>query len=102
VKLVDEIKAVRLFFSRGFEFVAGSPALEFRSCRGGAAEDEAEAGHFGETGKVPVGLKLVARLVVVVIDVVFGLGLAPGGVVAFEFEALADGERRDATWARLK
>src|SRR5207253_5034140 len=85
-----------LFFSDGFEFVAGLPALELRSCGGGAAEDEAEAGHFRKTGKVPVGLKLVTRLVVAVVDVVFGLSFAPGGVVPFEFEALADGEGRDA------
>ena len=77
-------------FSGGFEFVACLPLDEGGLRCGLEAEVVTELGDFGEAGEVHFGAVLIAGLVVVVFDVVFGLSPSPGFVMAFEFHSFAD------------
>ena len=52
------------------------------------AEGVAEAGQEGVAGEIPGFHEGVGGLVVVVVGEVFGLGFAPGQIVALEFHAL--------------
>src|SRR5258705_10153548 len=90
------------FLLRTLKFVAGEP-LDFAGLRrGGLAEGVAEARYLGVAREIPGFDKGVGGLVVVVLDVIFGLRFAPSQVVAFEFQAFADGKSRDADAAKAE
>src|SRR5712672_2670546 len=82
--------------ARGFKFVAGLPASHFRlRCRFGS-ERETEARHLGQAGKIHLRAILIARLMIMMIDIILRLRFAPGSIMAFEFQPFVDGERRNA------
>jgi hypothetical protein len=78
------------FFSGGFEFVAGLPLDQGGLRCSLEAEVVAELRDFCQTGEVHFGAVFIAGLVIVMLDVVFGLGSASGFIVALEFYSFAD------------
>ena len=60
------------------------------------SQREAETRHVGVGGPVETGMIFVARLMVVVLNVVLILGESPGFVVTFEFDPLVDGKGGNA------
>jgi hypothetical protein len=73
-----------LSFARGLEFVAREP-LHFARLPGGfLPQRETKLRHSGQTREVPIGVKLVARLMVMILHVLFRLGFTPGRVTAGE------------------
>ena len=83
-------------FSGRFELVVGFPINGVGGGEGLPAEVHAEAVQFGVAGEVPVGVVVVAEVVIVVGGEVFVLLLAPGRVMAFVEVAGFDGEGGDA------
>src|SRR4051794_11405639 len=89
----------KLFFrcpACGFEFVAWQPLNHLWRSDRLPAKLHAEADELSVSGEVPVGVVVVGEVVVVMVDEVFGDGIAPCAVVAFEELALIDRECRDA------
>src|SRR5258705_7728632 len=84
------------FLARGFKFVAGLPRGHFRLRCGFGSQRETEARHLGQASKIHLGAILIARLVIVMIDIILRLRFAPSSVVAFEFQPFVDRERRNA------
>src|SRR5882762_3476022 len=82
--------------ARRFKFVAGLPAGHFRLRCGSSSQRETETRHLGQAGKIHLGPILVARLMIVMIDIILRLRFAPGSVVALEFQPFVDGERRNS------
>lgn len=91
----DTLLRVLIFQPGLLEFIAFLPANQATFGSGLPAQGEAEAGHGGVANKVHAGTVLVARLVIPVFRVIFGLLESPGKVVAFVFHALRDRKRRD-------
>src|ERR1700737_4856032 len=81
---------------RRFEFVAGLPALQFRSLCRLLAEQKSKSRHLRESAEIHLWPVFIARLVIMMIHVVLRLRLAPRRVVAFVFQSFADGKRRNA------
>ena len=70
--------------------------LEIRLHRSVLAQQEPKRRHLGKSRKIHLRAVFVARLMIAMLDVIFGLGLAPGFVVSFEFQPFVDRERRNA------
>jgi len=84
------------FLARGFEFVARVPSDRLGLSTSQPAENEAEAGEPGVAPEIPAFLEFVGGLVIVMRNIIFELGFAPGFVVTFKECAGIDGERGDA------
>src|SRR5579864_4160733 len=82
--------------ARRFKFVVGLPTGQRGLRSRFASERETESRHLGKPCEIPVGVILVARLMIMMVDVIFSLGLAPRGVVAFVFLPFVNRERRHA------
>src|SRR5581483_140697 len=76
--------------SRLLELVSSLPFDRLRLFAGQPAQHKAEARQLGVAAKVPVGVVLVRRLVIVMRHVVFHLRATPGLIVALEELALVN------------
>src|SRR5258707_9913518 len=82
--------------TRRLKFIAPLPFDERRFIRGLYTEVESESRHFPKAFKTPIVVKLVRNLVIIVVDVIFRLRLAPRRVVPFELHPFADRKRRNS------
>src|SRR5216683_7157377 len=82
--------------ARGLEFVAWDPACQRRQPRRLGAQRKAELRDDRVARKIHLRFVLVARLVITMLRVVLGLGLAPLGGMACELNPLIDRKRRHA------
>src|ERR1700719_5360359 len=82
--------------ARRFKFVAGLPAGQSGLRSRFLSERQTKARHLGKPDEIHLGAIFVARLMIIMIDVIFRLRLAPRGVVAFVFQSFANGKRRHA------
>src|SRR5713226_1361977 len=78
--------------ARRFKLVAGLPALQL-PCHGRLlAKQKSKSRHLRESGEIHLPTIFIARLVIMMIDVIFRLGLAPRGVVALILKSLDEGK----------
>src|SRR5258708_28158083 len=82
--------------ARHFELVAGLPPLQLRSHGRLLAKQKSKSRYLRKPAEIHLRAILVARLVIVVIHIVLRLRRTPRCVVAFVFQAFADGKRRNA------
>src|SRR5260370_7746547 len=88
--------------ARGLEFVAWDPACQRRQPRRLGAQRKAELRDDRVARKIHLRFVLVARLVIAMFRVVFGLGFAPLRGMACELNALIDRKRGHARARQTK
>src|SRR6202790_361437 len=79
--------------ARRFKFVAGLPSGQFWLRSRFTSERETESRHLRQSGEIHFRAILVAGLMIIMIDVIFRLRLAPRGIVAFVFQSFANRKR---------